>query len=215
MLYKIAHFLRDRCPQVWNFFGIILSRLFNVRYRRKLMQIPLILDRYKTKQYSIVALDEANIPLLASMFARQPEEAFEYFRPHGFDVASLKTLAKDKSFLAFVVVEPSRNNTIKIDKNESVEPEAIGYFFMRSYFWGKCFRGYMTDYQHRRMGINKMMNQCATEIASCLQMETYGTISHNNIASLKSAEAVNEIRVVKAMPNGDMYVQYIPKRDSF
>ncbi|WP_369916876.1 transcriptional regulator [Prevotella sp. oral taxon 376] len=175
------------------------------------MQIPLILDKYKTKQYLIAALDETNIPLLASMFARQPKEAFAYFRPHGFDAASLKILAKDKSFLAFMVIEPPRNSIIADDKNESTEPEVIGYFFMRSYFWGKCFRGYMTDCRHRRMGINKMMNQCATEIASCLQMETYGTISRNNIASLKSAEAVNEVRVIKEFPNGDMYVQYLPK----
>ena len=175
------------------------------------MQIPSILDRYKTGPYSIEVLNGANIPLLASMFARQPKEAFEYFRPHGFDVASLRRLAKDKSFLAFMVIASSRNGIAEGDKTESAVSKAIGYFFMRSYFWGKCFRGYMTDYQHRRMGINKMMNRCATEMASCLKMETYGTISRNNIASLKSAETVNEIRIIKEFPNGDMYVQYLPK----
>lgn len=211
MLYEIAHLLRDKCPQVWNFLGIILSALFNARYRRKLLLIPAILDKYQTHLYSIETLNEANIPLLVSMFARQPEDAFEYFRPHGFDALSLRTLAKDKSFLAFIVIASPRNAIAEDNKTDSIMPEAIGYFFMRSCFWGKCFRGYMTDFQHRRMGINKTMNRCATEIASCLGMETYGTISRNNIASLKSAETVNEIRVLKEFPNGDMYVQYIPK----
>ena len=70
----------------------------------------------------------------------------------------------------------------------------------------------MTDYRWQRRGINKMMNLCATEISSLLGLRVFGTISPDNIASMKSAQAANDIQIVKTLSNGDYYVEYRPKR---
>ena len=210
MLYKIAHILRDKLPWIWDIIGIINSFLFGLRYGGKMKNIQNILSHFtkvteeevNVLSYKIEVLDKGNLSLLAKMFVEQPASAFHFFKPHGFDEQSLKKLVKDKSFLAYIVVA-EETNLPKI---------CVGYFFQRSFFWGKSFRGYMTDYRWQLRGINKMMNLCATEISSLLGLRVFGTIAPDNIASMKSAQAANDIQIVKTLSNGDYYVEYRPKR---
>ena len=166
MLYKIAHILRDKLPWIWDIIGIINSFLFGLRYGSKMKNVQKILSHFtKTTgeagnalSYRIESLGKDNLPMLAKMFAEQPASAFDFFKPHGFDELSLNKLAKDKSFLAYIVVV----------EGNTQQKVCVGYFFQRSFFWGKSFRGYMTDYRWQRRGINKMMNLCATDISSLL-----------------------------------------------
>lgn len=201
-MYKLAHILRDRFPWIWDLIGVFNSLLFSLLYNKYNVQITNILAKYskeniaKGKHLRFERLNKANVNALADMFDEQPMEAFEYFNPHGFDAKSLKKLANDKSFLAYLVM--ADNNV-------------VGYFFQRSFFWGKSFRGYMTDYRWRRCGINRLMNLCATDISSLMGLKVYGTISPNNIASLKSAQSANNVKIIEQLDNGDYYVQYLPK----
>lgn len=202
MLYKFAHILRDKMPWLWDLIGYINSFLFRIRYGRYDQRIDEILKKYSTSnlvkgqplRFEMMGKD--NIKALARMFSEQPQEAFDFFRPHGFDEKTLMRLAADRSFLAFVVMA---------DKG------AVGYFFQRSFFWGKSFRGYMTDYRWQRRGINKLMNLCATEISSLLGLKVFGSISPDNIASMKSAQSANDIKIIETLDNGDYYVEYLPK----
>lgn len=202
MLYKFAHILRDRFPIIWNLIGILNSWLFDLKFRKFGAGINNILKKYseestaRGKSLRFERVNEENVNALAKMFSEQPTEAFEYFKPHDFDIKTLKGLAKDKSFLAYVVL---------------VDHQVVGYFFQRSFFWGKSFRGYMTDYRWRRCGINRLMNLCATEISSLMGLRVFGTISPNNVASLKSAQSANKVNIIEQMDNGDYYVQYLPK----
>ena len=209
MLYKIAHTLRDKLPWIWDIIGIINSFLFGLRYGSKMKNVQKILSHFtKTTDeadnalsYRIESLGKDNLPMLAKMFAEQPASAFDFFKPHGFDELSLNKLAKDKSFLAYIVVA---EGTVQ-------QKVCVGYFFQRSFFWGKSFRGYMTDFRWRRKGINKLMNQCATEISSLLGLHVYGTIAPENIASMKSAQAANDVKIIETLRNGDYLVEYLPK----
>ena len=36
----------------------------------------------------------------------------------------------------------------------------------------------------------------------------FGTIAPENIASMKSAQAANDIQIIETLPNGDYYVEY-------
>ena len=209
MLYKIAHILRDKLPWIWDIIGIINSFLFGLRYGSKMKNVQNILSHFtKTTDeagnalsYRIESLGKDNFPMLSKMFAEQPASAFDFFKPHGFDELSLNKLAKDKSFLAYIVVA---EGTVQ-------QKVCVGYFFQRSFFWGKSFRGYMTDFRWRRKGINKLMNQCATEISSLLGLHVYGTIAPENIASMKSAQAANDVKIIETLRNGDYLVEYLPK----
>lgn len=199
MLYQLAHILRDRFTWLWNILGVVLSWLFSIRYGRRLKQIPIVLSKHSQQNplgLSLEALCRENVSALAKMLSEQPDEAFTYFRPHGFSLKALSVLVRDSGFLAFVVKDGD---------------QVVGYIFQRSFFWGKAYRGYITDYRWQRRGINKMMNTCVTEISSLLGLKVYGTISPENVASLKSAESANEVKVVKTLKNGDYFVQYLPK----
>ncbi len=192
MLYKIAHFLRDRYPWIWDVIEKINSFLFRIRYGRTLKGIDDILKKYNG-EYNIEQLRERHLEDLARFFKEQPESAFEFFKPHAFDAKTLDKLCRNKSFLAFVVKE---NNRI------------VGYFFLRCFFIGKCFRGKIVDYRYRNKGIAKMMGLIMHNIAQYLGIPAYSTISPDNVASLKSSGAVAEFEILKQLDNGDYYVKY-------
>lgn len=203
MLYKLAHIIRDRLPWLWDFIGIFNSLLFMLRYKKYKHDVDTIVERYSKgnvidgKQLHFEILNKDNIAPLSRMFAEQPAEAFTYFKPHKFDQPSLAKLAKDNGFLAFIVKADER---------------VIGYIFQRSFFWGKSFRGYMTDYRWQRKGINKLMNQFANELSVLLGLNVYGTISPKNVSSMKSAQSANDLKIIERLDNGDYYVQYLPKK---
>lgn len=191
MLYRIAHILRDQMPWLWNLIGRVNGWIFLCRYRKQLGQLDTIVARY-----GMIQLQHEYVAGLVRMFGEQPSNEFRFFRPHAFSEKALNCLVDDASFLAFVRFDGER---------------IVGYCFMRSFWWGKCFRGYYTDYRYRRRGINVQMNLCATEVAGCLGLRTYGTISPENVASLRSAKLANDVHIVQTMPNGDFLVEYLPK----
>ena len=198
MLYHLAHILRDHFPFLWDWVSKLNSCLFTVRYGKGMKGIDSVLQKYSQNEFWVEALTLSNVEALALFFSEQPIESFDYFKPHDFDIQSLKKLAADKSFLAYVVWA---DHTI------------VGYFFLRGFFMGKCYRGYITDYRWRRKGINKLMGQCATDIAVLLNIPMFGTISPDNEASMKSAQAVNDVKIIETLKNGDYYVEYIPRNN--
>lgn len=173
--------------------------MFAIRYAKRLRQVPSIIERHSCAHRTIEPLSASNIDAATRMFESQPESSYEHFRPHAFDQATLLRLSQDKAFLAFLVIDGH---------------EPVGYFFLRCSFTGKCFRGYMTDINHRRMGINRIMGLCSTSIAQALGIPMYGSISPQNIASMESAKAVNDIKIISTLDNGDYYVEYLPKQQS-
>ena len=198
MLYKIAHYLRDKCPWIWDLIEKINSFLFTLRYGKKLKQLPEIVDGYQN-DYQVEYIEERHLEKLSLFFEEQPQEAFKYFKPHAFDLKTLKKLQENKTFLSFVVTK---------------ESSIVGYFFLRCFFLGKCFRGYMVDYRWRNKGISKLTAKVMTDIAKLLNIPSFGTIAPENMASMKSQGAVNDIKIIEQLENGDYYVEYCP-RDSF
>lgn len=199
MLYKAAHIIRANCPWLWTWLNKANSTLFAIRFAKRLRQMPSIIERHSCAHRTIEPLAAGNIDAALRMFDSQPESSYEHFKPHAFDQATLLRLSHDKAFLAYLVTD---------------DGEPVGYFFLRCSFTGKCFRGYMTDISHRRMGINRIMGLCSTSIAQALGIPMYGSISPHNIASMESAKAVNDIKIISTLDNGDYYVEYLPKQQS-
>ncbi|MBR4239416.1 MAG: transcriptional regulator [Prevotella sp.] len=195
MLYALAHFLRDKCPWIWDFIEQMNSWLFSIRYGSKLNCLHSILEHYQN-EYQVDYIKERHLEKLASFFQEQPEEAFKFFKPHGFDEKTLRKLQRNKAFLSFIV-----------QKDDNI----VGYFFLRCYFMGKCFRGYMVDYRWRNRGISKMTARVMTDVATLLGIPSYGTIAPENMASMKSQGAVNDVKIIEQLENGDFYVEYCPR----
>lgn len=195
MLYKIAHILRDRFGFLWNLVEWMNALVFALIHKTALKKIPAVLQEC-SGTYKLRLAESADAPALAKFFAEQPEESFEFFKPHAFDEKSLLKIIRNKAFLTFLV----------LDKDA-----IVGYFFLRCFVNGKSFRGKIVDYRYRGKGIAKLEGEAMTRVSTTLGIRMFGTISPDNYASLASSKAVNEVVIVKTLDNGYYYIEYLPK----
>lgn len=193
MLYKIAHFLRDKLGWLWNFIERINSILFSLRFGKKVNSF-----RFTTipEGYSIVPIKEIPSEELVQFFEHQPEEAYTYFHPHGFDTKSIKLLQKNKSFLAYV---------LKDKENDKI----AGYCFNRSFFHGKGFRGRMVDIDYRGKGLGTAMNKILNEVGFGIGLRLFESVSRDNVASYRSALSASNVKIVEELPHNELYLEII------
>ena len=195
-MYRIAHWLQHHLPFIWELVEALNTLLFSIRYRNKLTSINSVLAGYQ-EQFEIKQATKNDIDGIVLFFAEQPKDAFKYFNPHPFDAKTISRLIKNKAYLFFIVLE---------------EKQIVGYFFLRCFFNGKCFRGKIVDYRWRNKGIAKLMGRVSTDIAVYLGLRMFGTISKDNLASMASAAAVNETKIIGYLPNDFVYIEFLPKK---
>lgn len=195
MLYKLAHLIKDRCSFLWDMVEWGNASLFALIYRSKLKEVPRIL-KICSNHFTIRETNLKDVKQLLKFFGEQPSDAYTFFNPHGFDEKSIEKVIRNKAFLTYVVLD----GTI-----------IVGYFFLRSFVNGKCFRGKMVDYRWRNKGIAKQMGIATNQIANHLGLRMFASISPDNYASLASSKAVNEVNIVKTLENGYYYIEYTPK----
>lgn len=198
MLYEVAHFVKDKLGFLWNAVEWGNETVFTLQHTKGLKDIPEILRKVSNDNLTVRQTTDSDVSGLVTFFAEQPEDAYTFFKPHGFDEKSLKKVLRNKSFMTFVVTE---------------DDLIVGYFFLRSFVNGKCFKGRMVDYRQRGKGIGKFMGIAINNIATHLGMRIYSTISPKNYASLASAKAVNDIKIVKILENGYYYIESTPKKN--
>ena len=196
MLYELAHLIKDKCSFLWDAVEWGNASLFALLYKDKLRGLPEVLDKMSNDAITVRATQEKDVEKLVAFFAEQPESAFEFFNPHSFDKTSVFKVLNNKAFQTFVVTE-----------GENI----VGYFFLRSFVNGKCFRGRMADHKSRGKGIGKLMAKAIEEIAIFEGLRMFASISSENLASLNSAKAVSDVRIIKTLENGYYYIECTPK----
>ena len=194
MLYKIAHILRDKLSWLWNIIEWMNGVVFSLRYGKRLKRFA-----FSTVPdgYEIVPIKDVPIEKLVDFFKHQPEEAFTYFRPHGFDEKSIKRLQKNKAFLGYVLKD-----------NEN--GEIAGYCFNRCFFHGQGFRGRMVDMNYRGKGLGTAMNKILNEVGFGIGLRLFETVSKDNVASYRSALSASNVKVVKEMERNELYLEILP-----
>lgn len=195
MLYKFAHILRDKFGFLWNIIEWCNALVFALTHRAALKKIPGILEEC-SGQFTLRVAAPADAAPLAAFFAEQPEEAFKFFKPHAFDEKTLLKIIKNKAFLAFLVLDGEK---------------IVGYFFLRCFVNGKSFKGYIVGNAYMGRGIAKLEGLAMNRVNEMLGLRMFGSISPENPASMAVAKAVNEIRVVETLENGDLYIEFLPK----
>lgn len=196
-MYKLAHFLRDHLPFIWDFVDRVNGVLFAWRYGRKMKALPGMLAA-AAGEYRIVEMSSIQATELKGFFAVQPKESFKFFKPHGFDAKSLRKLQRNRAFLAYIVKDGDY---------------PVGYFFLRSFFFGKAYLGKIVDHDHQGKGIGKMMCLCAMDIASALGLRMFETISRDNLSSLYSTQNVLVTRIVKEMPDNYLMIEDLRRKE--
>lgn len=193
MLYLIAHFLRDKLRWLWNFVECVNSWLFSFRYGKKLRSFSFSV---KPEGYGIVPIKEVPTEKLVDFFANQPEEAYTFFHPHKFDAKSIKRLQRNKSFLAYVLM---------------CKEDIAGYCFNRCFFHGQGFRGRMVDINYRGKGLGTAMNKILNDVGFGIGLQLFETVSKDNVASYRSALSASNVKVVKEMPDNELYLEILPE----
>lgn len=194
-LYKVAHFLKNKLNWLWNIIEWLNSLLFSVRYGKRVKAF-----RFTSIPcgYSISSIKDIPTEDLVQFFEHQPEEAYTYFHPHGFDAKSVTRLQKNKSFLAYVL-------------NDVNSGKIAGYCFNRSFFHGKGFRGRMVDIDYRGKGLGTAMNIILNEVGLGIGLRLYESVSKDNVASYRSALSASNIKVVKELPHNELYLEILPE----
>ena len=196
MLYAIAHFLRDKMPWLWDCVDIVNSVLFKFRFGSKLRAVEAeVLKRYEAESgLRIVPMSEVKTDDLIAFFAAQPEEAFTFFKPHGFDAKALRKLQRNKSFLAYILLDGS---------------QIAGYAFIRSFFMGKGFRGRMVGISHRGRGLGTLMNRMMNDVGFGIGLRLFETVSKRNVASYRSAMSASNVMVLEEMEDDELYLEIL------
>lgn len=193
MLYKIAHILRDKMGWLWNLIEWLNSMLFSLRYGKRLRAFSFTTV---PEGYEIFAMKDVPTEQLVAFFEHQPEEAFEFFHPHGFDKKSIKRLQGNKAFIAYVL-------------KDSLSGNIAGYCFNRSFFHGVGYRGRMVDIDYRGKGLGTAMNKMLNEVGFGIGLRLFETVSKDNVASYKSAMSASNVKVVKELPENELYLEIL------
>lgn len=196
MLYRIAHFLRDKFPFIWDLIDVLNSVLFSIRYGRKLKSVESeVLRQYAQKSgMEVVRLRDVPTDKIANFFAAQPEDAYTFFKPHGFDVKSLKKLQRNRSFLAYVLMENG---------------QVSAYCFLRSFFMGKGFRGRMVGMDFRGRGLGTLINKMMNDVGFGIGLRLFETVSKDNVASYRSALSASNVRIVEELEHNELYLEIL------
>jgi len=195
MLYKLAHILRDKFGFIWNIIEWANAFIFALTHKSALQKIPGILQEC-SGQFTLRVAAPADAVPLATFFTEQPDEAFKFFKPHAFDEKALSKIIRNKAFLTFLVLDGEK---------------IVGYFFLRCFVNGKCFKGYIVDNSYMGRGIAKLEGLAMNKINEVLGLRMFGSISPKNPASMAVAKAVNEVKILSTLDNGDYYIEFLPK----
>lgn len=193
MLYAIAHFLRDKLSWLWNFVECINAWFFSLRYGKKLKEFSFL---KLPKGYEVTPMRNVPTDKIVEFFSRQPEDAFEFFKPHGFDEKSIKRLQRNRAFLGYVLLDSENGNI-------------AGYCFNRCFFHGVGYRGRMVDVAYRGKGLGTAMNKLLNEVGFGIGLRLYETVSKDNVASYRSALSASNVKVVKELEHNELYLEIV------
>lgn len=190
MIYKLAHTIQERMPWLWEVIEELNSVLCGLKIgdKRKLRACVLTPVR-------IADVNDAG--RLSGFFARQPEESFKWFRPHGFDEVTLRKLLERKSYIIYMMEE---------------DGEIIGYAFLRCFANGKCFLGKMVDVNYQGKGVCTKLCEVGMSIAQKTGFRMFESINKENIGSMKASQKACDVIVVEELDNGDVLIEDRPRR---
>ncbi|MDL2264895.1 GNAT family N-acetyltransferase [Parabacteroides sp. OttesenSCG-928-G21] len=162
--------------------------------------ISKVLKSIPESTFSFRTIEKTDIDRLYTFFQQQEKSAFDYFKPHSFDKNTLEKLLKSHSFFMFGVF--------------NMENQIVGYFFLRCFINRKAFRGKIVDKAYQGQGLAKKMGYILSDICWKSNFRLFATISKNNTASISSSKAVNQIQVVKELPDNYIYIEYSQKNNT-
>ncbi len=194
-MVKLLLFIKHNLKFLWALVEFINSRLFILFHEKKVLaSLHDIIDNY-SHPFTVRILNSNDTQLVKQLMENQNPERLKYFRPHGFDEASIRKALKNRALITMGVFEGNR---------------LVGYFFLRCFWNKKCFVGRLVDQNFEGKGIGKLMNKIMYSTAWASKFRCFSTISRKNLLVMK-AHANNPFMMIrKELPNDYLFVEFLP-----
>jgi hypothetical protein len=177
--------------------GLFFSFLYNSRLKKVL---PDVFREFAEPPFLYRALTLSDVDALHNLIHSQNEADLEYFKPHGFEIETIRKQFKNSPFLMMGVFD---------------DQKITGYFFLRFFVNRKCFVGRLIDKQYRGRGIGLIMNKIMYETSWRMGFRCLSTISRNNIAVMRAHAKNPTMVVLKELANDYLLVEFIKKTEEF
>lgn len=195
-MVRFLVFIKHNFSFIWTFVEFINSWIFHFLFGNLKYNVLSVILPKQNNDFEYRLLIEDDLDNLTDFFKRQPEKAYEFFKPHAFDIPTLRRKLKDHSFIMMGVF---------------CNGHLVGYFFLRCFFNKKAFRGKIVDFNFQGKGISKQMAVITTSICKMMKFRQFETLSKDNIASLASTEAVNKVKIINELSDNYIFIECFPK----
>ena len=192
---KLLIFIKHRFSFLWKIIEQLNGLLFTFFYNKRLVRVvKTVFSERPNSDYNYRTISIDDSEKLTELVNAQREEDIRYFKPHGFDLESIKKQSKVKAFLMMGVFD---GDTM------------VGYFFLRFFASRKCFVGRLIDTEYRGKGIGRAMNKIMYNIAWDMKFRCMSTISKNNKLVMKAHSNNPNVKVVKELQNDYLLVEFL------
>ena len=196
MITRVLLFIKHRLPWLWQLVEWLNAHLYSVLHRRAMLShMQHAFTEFTLEGFIFRPVDDVDLPLLAALLERQGDERLRYFRPHGFDVPSLRRMMANPAFLMFGVWDAQGN--------------MVGYFFLRCFWNRRCFVGRLIDQPSEGKGIGRVMNQIMYHTAWWSGFRCMTTISKHNQSIIRSHKRNPYVRVAGQLSNDYVLVEFL------
>ena len=104
MIARSLLFIKHRIPWLWIAIDWVNALLYRILHKKNMAkESERAFHQFKLEGCEFRPVVEADLYDLKSLLERQKSERLEYFRPHGFDYASLRKMHSNPAFLMFGV----------------------------------------------------------------------------------------------------------------
>ena len=193
---NLAYYLKYYLPSAFRFMEIVAHKLVRLTYKKQIDKALLFshIEGHIDGRFAEVRqLTEGDTKNLHDLFSAMPEEHFKYFRPHSFDYEALKYVLSSAAILTYGIFVDNKLNAYCLLK---VSPT------------GSAFIGLLVHPSLSGYGLGKFIVNYLYWQASLAQLRTRSTMSRDNIASLKSHQAVSEFKIVADLPNNHIMIEF-------
>ena len=186
---RLAYLIKYRLPFLFPLVELAAQKVTKIRFGRlfaKVVDDARLIGTIAGKTAEVRALKPEDEGLLSDYLLRLDEEHLEYFRPHNFDVKSVRIVLTSGTYLAYGLF---------------VDEKMIGYAFLKASPTGSLYRGRIISREYCGRGAGKFLGEYLTWQASLTGLRVRTTVSRANVASRKSFGEGVEVRVISELPN--------------
>ncbi len=192
---KILIHIKHHLPFLWRVIEWLNGVLFNLFHRSKFRKsVKYAVHEYTLPGFEFRLIELSDLGKIRSLAEKQMPGRLDYFKPHKFDLRSLKRVHANPAFIMM--------GTFK-------EQEIVGYFFLRCFWNRKCFVGRLIDEPYEGQGIGRVMNNIMYNIAWKSNFHCLSTISRNNSLVMRSHANNKAINVLRELENDYLLVEFI------